>query len=31
MAKRHGIQGCEEVIKKIENALGNFAKMAIIN
>ncbi len=30
LAKRHGIKGCDEVIKKIENALGNFAKMATI-
>ena len=30
LAKRHDIKGCEEVIKKIENALGNFAKMATI-
>lgn len=28
LAKRHGIKGCDEVIKKIENALGNFAKTA---
>ena len=28
LAKRHGIKGCEEVIKKIENALGNFARKA---
>lgn len=28
LAKRHGINGCGEVIKKIENALGNFAKTA---
>lgn len=28
LAERHGIKGCEEVIKKIERALGNFAKAA---
>ena len=28
LAKRHGIKGCDEVIKKLENALGNFAKTA---
>jgi len=28
LAKRHGLEGCEEVIKKIEKALGNFAKTA---
>ncbi len=28
LAKRHGIKGCGEVLKKIENALGNFARMA---
>jgi len=28
LAKRHGINGCDEVIKKIEHALGNFAKAA---
>jgi uncharacterized protein (DUF302 family) len=28
LAKRHGIQGCDEVTRKIENALGNFAKTA---
>ncbi len=28
LAKRHGIKGCAEIIKKIENALGNFAKTA---
>ncbi len=30
LAKRHGVKGCDEVIKKIENALGNFAKAATI-
>ena len=28
LAKRHGIKGCDDVIGKIENALGNFAKTA---
>ena len=28
LAKRHGITGCEEVIKKIKGALTNFAKEA---
>ena len=28
LAKRHGITECDEVIKKIENALSNFAKTA---
>jgi uncharacterized protein (DUF302 family) len=28
LAKRHGIKGCVDVIKKIETALGNFAKAA---
>ena len=28
IAKRHNITGCAEVLKKIENALGNFAKTA---
>ena len=28
LAKRHGIKGCIEVIKKIENALRNFANAA---
>ena len=28
LAKRHEIKGCAEVIKKIENALSNFAKAA---
>ena len=28
LASRHNIKGCGEVIKKIEKALGNFAKMA---
>ncbi len=28
IAKRHNITECAEVLKKIENALGNFAKMA---
>ena len=28
LAKRHGIKECIEVIKKIEGALGNFAKAA---
>ncbi|MEA1946281.1 MAG: DUF302 domain-containing protein [Thermodesulfobacteriota bacterium] len=28
IAKRHSITECAEVLKKIENALGNFAKMA---
>ena len=28
LAKRHGIKGCDEVIQKIENALGHFAKTA---
>lgn len=30
IAKRHGITGCDEVIKKIENALSNFSKAATI-
>ena len=28
LAKRHGIKGCDGVIKKIENALGNLASTA---
>jgi len=28
LVERHGITGCTEVIKKIENALSNFAKAA---
>ena len=28
LAKRHSINDCDEVIKKIETALGNFAKTA---
>jgi len=28
LANRHGITGCDEVIKKIETALANFAKAA---
>ncbi len=28
LVKRHGITGCDEVIKKIGNALSNFAKAA---
>ena len=28
LAERHGITGCAEVIKKIDNALNNFAKTA---
>lgn len=28
LVKRHNIKGCNEAIKKIENALGNFAKAA---
>ena len=28
LANRHSIKGCSEVIKKIERALGNFARMA---
>ena len=28
IAKRHNITECAEVLKKIENALGNFAKIA---
>ena len=28
LAKRHGIKGCDEVIMKIGNALGNFAGAA---
>ena len=28
LAKRHDLKGCDEVIKKIENALGNFAAAA---
>ncbi|MGD9107302.1 MAG: DUF302 domain-containing protein [Desulfobacterales bacterium] len=30
LAKRHGIKDCVEVIKKIENALSNFANAAIM-
>jgi len=30
LAKRHGISGCSEVIKKIEKALSNFAKAATV-
>ena len=29
MAERHGIAGCNEVIKKIEKALGSFAGAAV--
>ena len=28
LASRHSIKGCSEVVKKIEKALGNFARMA---
>jgi uncharacterized protein (DUF302 family) len=28
LVKRHGITGCAEVVKKIENALSNFAQAA---
>ncbi len=28
LAKRHGIEGCDEVLKKVSGALGNFAKAA---
>jgi uncharacterized protein (DUF302 family) len=28
LANRHNLEGCDEVIKKIEKALGNFAKTA---
>ena len=28
LANRHSIKGCSEVIKKIEKALGNFARLA---
>jgi uncharacterized protein (DUF302 family) len=28
LAKRHDIKGCDEVIEKIKNALGNFARTA---
>lgn len=28
LAGRHGVKGCEEVLGKIENALGNFARAA---
>lgn len=28
LAKRHGIEGCDEVIATIENALANFARAA---
>ena len=28
LANRHGLAGCDEVIQKIEKALGNFAKAA---
>ena len=28
LKKRHGIEGCDEVIAKVEKALGNFAKKA---
>ena len=28
LVKRHDIKGCDEVIKKVSNALGNFAKAA---
>ena len=28
LASRHSIKGCGEIIKKIEKALGNFARMA---
>lgn len=28
MAKRHGIQGCEQAIQKVSNALAKFTKLA---
>lgn len=28
LAERHGIEGCDEVLKKVSGALGNFAKAA---
>ena len=31
LAKRHNTQGCDEVFKKVTNALGNFAKKATTN
>lgn len=31
LAKRHNTQGCDEVLKKVTNALGNFAKKATSN
>jgi uncharacterized protein (DUF302 family) len=30
LAKRHGLLKCTEVLKKVENALGNFAKAATL-
>jgi uncharacterized protein (DUF302 family) len=29
LAKRHGIEGCEKVLNKIEKALGKFAEAAV--
>ncbi len=31
LAKRHDIKGCDAVLKKIENALGRFAKTAAMH
>ena len=31
LAERHGLTGCAEVIKKMENALSNFAKAATLS
>ncbi len=31
LAKRHNTQSCDEVFKKVTNALGNFAKKATTN
>lgn len=31
LAKRHNTRGCDEVLKKVTNALGNFAKKATSN
>jgi len=31
LAKRHGTQGCDGVLKKVANALGNFAAKATTN
>ena len=28
LAKRHNVSGCDEVLKKVSGALGNFAKAA---